>query len=375
MLTLRELNRATLARQLLLDRASVGVTEAVARLGGVQAQEPHPPYLGLWTRVDGFRREDLTAALRRREVVRVTWIRGTLHLVARDDYVAWRQASQPVLTEGLRVLGKRAEGLDVPALLTTARDLLAERPLTFAELRPLLHAAFPAVDERALGFAVRMYLPLAMVPTDHRWGFPSVASFTPAESWLGRPLTGDGDPGPMVLRYLAAFGPASVADVQAWSGLSGLRPVLDGLPLEVLTDERGRELFDVPGAPRPAGDTPAPPRFLPEFDNLVLGHADRTRIVPEAYRDRITTKNLRVRATFTWDGFVAGTWTVERKRGTATLVLAPFEPLPADAVEPLTAEAGRLLGFDADDASRHAVEISPAGSSTGGPAPRRAARA
>jgi hypothetical protein len=214
-----------------------------------------------------------------------------------------------------------------------------------------------------------------MVPTESRWGFPSVAAVTPAETWLGRPLSGDGDPRPMVLRYLAAFGPASVADVRAWSGLKGLEDVLAELPLEVHRDEKGRQLYDVPDAPRPDGDAPAPPRFLPEFDNVVLGHADRTRIVPEAYRDRITTKNLRVRATFTWDGFVAGTWEARRTRGAATLVMTPFEALPADAVAPLTAEAERVLAFDADDASAREVRISPAGSSTTGPAPRRAARA
>jgi hypothetical protein len=320
--------------------------------------------VGLWTRLDGFQREDLATALHRRDVVRVTWIRGTLHLVAAEDYVAWREASQSALTEGLRALGSRAEGLDVGSLLIAARDLLADGPLTFTQLRPLLHARFPEVDERALGFSVRMYLPLVMVPTEHRWGFPSVASVTPAETWLGGPLSAAGDPRPMVLRYLAAFGPASVADVQAWSGLSGLESVLQDLrrQLAVFTDERGRELFDLPDAPRPEGSVEAPVRFLPEFDNLVLGHADRTRIVPKAYRGAVVTKNLRVRATFTWDGFVAGTWEVQRpsRRGAATLVLTPFEPLPAEAVEPLTAEAERVLRFTDDDAETYDVRFAPA---------------
>jgi hypothetical protein len=305
----------------------------------------------------------------------VTWVRGTLHLVSADDYVAWRAAPQPALTDGLRVLGARAEGLDVATLLGRARELLADGPLTFTQLRPLLHAAFPDVDERALGFTVRMYLPLVMVPADKPWGFPSVASVTLAETWLGRPVSGDGDPGPLVLRYLAAFGPATVADVQAWTGLKGLAPVVEALPLETLADERGRVLYDVPGAPRPGGDVPAPPRFLPEFDNLVLGHADRTRIVPEAHRGAITTKNLRVRATFTWDGFVAGTWEIRRTRGVATLTMTPFAPLPAEAAGPLTAEAERVLRFAEEDATSYDVRLSPAGSSTAGPAPRPAARA
>jgi hypothetical protein len=220
-----------------------------------------------------------------------------------------------------------------------------------------------------------MYLPLVMVPTEHRWGFPSVASVTPAETWLAGPVSGNGDPRPLVLRYLAAFGPATAADVQAWSGLKGLAPVLAELALDTLTDERGRVLYDLPGAPRPDGDTPAPPRFLPEFDNLVLGHADRSRIVPGAHRGAITTKNLRVRATFTWDGFVAGTWEIRREKATATLVMSPFEPLPAEAVAPLTAEAERVLRFAEDDATAYDVQLSPAGSSTAGPAPRPAARA
>jgi hypothetical protein len=258
----------------------------------------------------------------------------------------------------LKVLGARAEGLDVGVLLATARDLLADGPLTFTQLRPLLHAAFPAVDERALGFTVRMYLPLVMVPTEHRWGFPSVATFTPADGWLGRPPSGDGGTAAMVLRYLAAFGPASVADAQTWSGLKGLKPVVEGLDLVRFTDERGRTLYDLPDAPRPDADTPAPARFLPDFDNLVLAHDDRTRVIADEHRGLVATKNLRIRATFTWDGFVAGTWTVQRRRGAATLVLAPFAPLPAGAAEELRREGEELLRFAEEDATTYEVTFS-----------------
>jgi hypothetical protein len=358
-LTLRELNRATLARQLLLDRAELGPVAAVARLAGVQAQEPRPPFVGLWTRLAGFRREDLLGALHDRSVVRATMMRGTLHLVTADDYVAWREPAGEVLEAGLRVLGTRAEGLDVAALLATARDVLAEGPLTFTQLRPLLHAAFPAVDERALGFTVRMYLPLVMVPTEHRWGFAAAAAFTPADGWLGRSPGGDGGTAAMMLRYLAAFGPASVADAQAWSGLKGLKPVVEGLDLVRFTDERGRTLYDLPDAPRPDADTPAPARFLPDFDNLVLAHDDRTRVIADEHRGLVATKNLRIRATFTWDGVVAGTWTVQRKRGAATLVVAPFAPLPVGAAEELHREGEDLLRFAEEDATTYEVSFQP----------------
>jgi hypothetical protein len=359
-LSRRRLNRATLARQLLLAREELSVTAAVGRLAGLQAQDPKPPFGGLWTRVTGFHREDLLRALHDRDVVRATMMRGTLHVVTADDYVAWRTPTQAVLAQGARVLGSRAEGIDVPALLGTARELLAEGPLTFTELRPLLHAAYPHVDERALGFTVRMYLPLVMVPTEHRWGFPSVARFTPAEGWLGRSPDGGGGPEAMVLRYLAAFGPASVADAQAWSGLPALKEVVQELELERFTDERGRTLYDLPDAPRPDEDTPAPARFLPEFDNLVLAHDDRTRVIADEHRGAVATKNLRIRATFTVDGFVAGTWEVQRKRTAATLVLTPFAPVPAAALDALAGEGKDLLRFTDDDAETHDVRLAPA---------------
>jgi hypothetical protein len=357
-LSRRRLNRATLARQLLLAREDLTVTATVGRLAGLQAQEPKPPFGGLWSRVAGFRREDLVRALHARDVVRATLMRGTLHLVTADDYVAWREPAQEVLAQGLRVLGARADGIDVVALLATARELLADGPLTFGQLRPLLQAAYPEIDERALGFAVRMHLPLVMVPTEHRWGFPSVAQFTPAEGWLGRSPDGGGAAA-MVLRYLAAFGPASVADAQTWSGLPGLAGAMERLDLERFTDERGRTLYDLPDAPRPEEDTPAPVRFLPEFDNLLLAHDDRTRVIADEHRGAVATKNLRIRATFTWDGFVAGTWRVERKRGAATLELAPFQPLPAGASDALAAEGQDLVRFLEDDAATYDVTVTP----------------
>ncbi|MBI5104604.1 MAG: AlkZ family DNA glycosylase [Solirubrobacterales bacterium] len=349
----RALNRATLARQLLLERAPLDAVEAVGRLGGLQAQEPRPPYLALWSRLEGFAREDLAGALREGAVVRGLLTRATLHVAGREDFLDLRGVLQPVLSAAMTgALRGRDGGLDLDALLPVARGLLEEEPRTFGELRALLAARFPGVDERALGYAVRTNLPLVMVPTADPWAFPRDARFAPAD---GRPR-GAGPAG-LVRCHLAAFGPATAADVQRWSGLKGLAPVLDDLrdELVVVRDERGRELFDLPGAPRPGEDAPAPPRFLPDFDSLVLAHEDRSRVVPDAHRGAITTRNLRVRATFLWDGVVAGTWAVARKGRRATLTVAPFGSLPRRAKGALTDEAERLLAFAEPEASSRTV--------------------
>jgi len=362
-LTRHALNRAALARQMLLDRERVPAVDAVARLAGMQAQEARPPFVGLWARVAGFARAELHAALHAREVVRATFLRGTLHLVGAEDYVAFRTPIQPMLAQALRVLGTRAEGLDVDKLLPVARDVLAAGPQDFTSLRALLQERFPEVNDRALGYAVRTHLPLVMVPTADRWGFPSVARFTLADAWLGRPPAPGETPHDLVLRYLAAFGPASATDVQTWSGLGRMKPVLESLRprLRVFADERGRELFDLPDAPRPDADTPAPARFLPEFDNLLLAYDDRTRIVAEEYRARLVTRNLRVHAAFLWDGLVRGTWKITRKKARATLVMTPFEALPKPAGAALAEEGERLLRFVEEDATDVDVELSAPG--------------
>jgi Winged helix DNA-binding domain len=359
-LTLRAINRATLARQMLLAREAIAPVEAVERLCGLQAQEPRPPFVGLWSRLAGFERDDLRAALDARAIVRATLMRGTLHLVSARDLAAFRAPLQSVLDQAMRALRDRAEGLDIDALLPVARALLETEPRTFNELRSLLLAEFPDVNERALGFAVRMQLPLVMVPTDDRWGFRSVSDFTLAEPWIGKALSVARAPGPLVLRYLAAFGPATAADVQTWSGLQGIGETIGDLrpELRVFRDERGRELYDLPDAPRPGEAIEAPPRFLPEFDSLVLAHADRSRIVADAHRPSLVTKNLRVRATFLWDGFVQGTWTVVRKRKEAELVLAPFVALHRRVVRALSDEGESLLRFVEPDATTFAVRLS-----------------
>jgi hypothetical protein len=318
----------------------------------------------LWSRLAEYDRAGMLAPLRDRALVRAPFLRGTLHVTTAGDYRQFRPALQPVFAGALKVLGDRAAGLEVPAVVAEAeRILVADGPLTFTEVRDRLQAIFPDVNERALGFAVRMNLPVVMAPTADVWGFPSDAAFTPAAHWLGEPVSVEAADSQVTAeflrRYLAAFGPATAADAQTWSGLQKLAPVLRGMRKEllVLRDERGRELFDLPDAPRPDPDTPAPLRFLPEFDHLVLGHADRTRLIPESYRGRIVTKNLRVRATVLWDGQAVAIWRwTVAKRG-ATLTVEPFAPLPRAAVREIGAEGERLLHFVEPDAAAHAVVI------------------
>lgn len=298
--------------------------------------------------------------------MRGTTLRGTLHLHTAADYAAWRPLLQPMLGEGLGLLGDRAAGLDVDAVCAHARTLLADEPRTFAQLRERLAAAFPGVDERALGFAVRMHVPLVMEPTDATWAFPSIARFALADGWLGDAWSGTAAPDgrrELVRRHLAAFGPATVADVQAWSALRDLGPVVEGMrdELAVFRPERGRrELFDLPGAPRPGADAPAPVRFLPEFDNLLLSHRDRTRVIADEHRPAVVTRNLRVRATFLVDGTVAGTWTLERRRGEAAVVLAPLGRLRAADRRALEREGEALARFLEPAAKAHAVRVADA---------------
>ena len=358
-LSVRALNRATLARQLLLAREPVPVTEAVGLLFGMQAQEPKPPFLGLWTRLDGFQVSDLHAALHDRSLVRATMMRATLHLMTGADYTAFRTTMQPGLDSALRVLGDRAKGMDVDEVVPAARALFEQEPRTFNEVRALLQEQFPDVNERALGYAVRLCLPLVMVPTQDRWGFPRSSRFALADDWLGAHPAEESALDELVLRYLAAYGPASAADVQAWSGLPETGAALERLrpDLRVFGDDRGRELFELPDAPRPGEDVQAPPRFLPEFDSLVLAHADRRRVIADEHRPSLTTKNLRVRAVFLWDGFARGVWETEYKRKVATLRLRPFEPLPQAAVGELTQEGEALLRFMEPDAKETIVTV------------------
>ena len=248
---------------------------------GMQTQEPRPPFIGLWTRLTGVRLGRICCRhCTEHEIVRGTLMRGTLHVMSAADYAAYRLTLQPVLTRAMSVLGERSEGLDPEqGAAGGAATAPGASHAPSANCGRSWRAEFPEVNERALGFCVRMLLPLVMAPTQAAWGFPANAEFALAETWVQQPLAPGDETArrSLVLRYLAAFGPATVADVQTWSGLQSLKPVVDALrpQLRVFRDERRKELFDLPDAPRPAEDTPAPPRFLPEFDNLLLSHADR----------------------------------------------------------------------------------------------------
>lgn len=355
-LTRRELNRALLARQLLLSRHGMSAVEVIERLAGMQAQQARPPFTGLWSRLVGFQREELRSLITDRQVVRGTLMRGTLHLLTRRDYVTFRPALQPALSRGMRaILGDRVETFPFQELLAAARQRFAERPRTFTEMRAALLEQYPDADERAMGFAVRTHLPLVIVPEEHAWGYRADGKFALAEEWLGAPMAAELPPHTLVLRYLAAFGPATVADVQAWSGLTGLAPVLKELrpQLAVFHDERKRELFDLPDAPRPPEETPAPPRFVADFDNLVLSHADRTRVIADEHRAAVVTKNGMVLPTILVDGQVAGTWKMARTGKKATLSVSPFSPLSTAIRSELAAESESLMRFLEPDATQY----------------------
>lgn len=359
-LSSKALNRATLARQMLLQREATTPLDALARLTGMQAQAAKPPYLGLWTRLAAFSRLELRNLLQRREVVRATAMRGTLHLLTLSDYAQLRSALQPMLSGAMRAtLRQRAETLDVTVLVDAARSFFEESPRTFTALRAHLMERYPDGDERAMGFAVRTHLPLVMVPDDSPWGYPADSAFAVAEQWIGGPLGEDERPLELVRRYLASFGPATVADAQTWSGLKGLKATFEALKSELMTfrDERGCELFDLPEAPRPDEDTTAPVRFLPEYDNLVLAHSERGRIIADAYRSRIVTANLKVLATFLVDGKVAGTWKTERKGKAATLIIEPFEALASSVREALAEEGLGALRFSEEEAQSFDLKI------------------
>src|SRR5262249_50035730 len=281
---------------------------------------------GLWSRVAGFTRDKLTRAIHAREVVRATLMRATLHLVTARDYRRLRPCLQPMLTKAFARTGDRLGGVDLAAVLARARKHLA-RPITFDELRGLLAADFPKTDARAMAYAVRCSLNLVQVPDEgHEWGYHGAAAFTLADAWIAAAVDGDADPAELVCRYLAAFGPPTVADTQTWSGLARLKaPSAAPRPkLRTSRDERGRELHALPDAPRPDADEPAPARFVPEYDNLVLAHADRTRLMTDAARRALTSKNLQVLPSFLVDGMVAGTWSASTAKGRATLELAPL---------------------------------------------------
>ncbi len=363
LLTRRALGRATLARQLLLRRSEIDVTGAVEHVVGLQAQVPLDPYTGLWSRLERFRPETLSDHLTERRVVRIVVMRGTIHLVTADDALALRPLMQPVLDAELarhRDYAPLLRGVDLEPILETASRLLVEKPLTGPELRAALADRFPAHDAAALAYACRCRLALVQVPPRGIWGRSSQVRVTTLASWLGRPLAAEPSLDEVVLRYLAAFGPASVADVTTWCRLTGMREVVERLRprLETLRDEDGRELFDLPGAPRPGADVPAPPRFLPEYDNLLLSHADRSRFVDERGPAIRRLGGVGYGAVL-HDGLLAGVWRLERDRSTSAAMLAvrlARRPSKRSAAA-IEAEGRRYLRLAAADAGRADVRV------------------
>ncbi|MDV9189937.1 winged helix DNA-binding domain-containing protein [Streptomyces sp. SR27] len=348
----RALNRALLERQFLLGRTDRTPLEVIGRLVAVQAQEPNWPYVGLWSRIDGFTPSGLTALLEDRRVVRSGLLRSTQHLTASEDFRRLRPLLQPVLdrTAGAPHFTRNRTALDPAALVAEGLELLAGGTLSRKELARRLAGRHPGRDGRILAGEVELRTPLVHdVATGDwgSWGNRSAVSVTPAEAWLGRPMvppsSAEGSAAALIRRYLAAFGPAEVKDVQAWCGLTRLGEVVAGMAAELrrYAGPDGRELIDLADAELPDPETPAPVRLLPAFDNVLLGHADRTRIIGDEDRRRVMPGQARVLPTFLVDGRVRGTWSL----AAGTLRLTPFRPLGAADRAALEQEADALLPF------------------------------
>jgi Winged helix DNA-binding domain len=361
-LTRRSLNRALLARQLLLQRTNLTPLQVIERLVGLQAQEPNDPYLGLWSRIDGFRTEQLAQLITNRKAVRTTLMRTTIHLVTARDCLRLYPVMRPVHQRTVyssSADGRDLSGVDMTRLLALGRSLIEQQPLTRAELGPRVAEHFPGQDPAALARAINYMLPIIHVPPRGIWGSAGRTRLTTVDAWLRRPPEGDPTPDAAVLRYLAAFGPAGASDLRTWSGLAGMAAVLERLRprLVCFRDERGRELFDLPQAPRPNPETPAPVRFLPEYDNVLLSHGDRTRIIADEHRRRLITSNGRVYGTVLVDGFVRATWKIQRSATAATLVVETLERLSRPEIAEVKREGAGLLDLAAPDVRDHRLRV------------------
>ena len=343
----RALNRALLERQLLLQRHDMSATDALERLVGLQAQNPNAPYVGLWSRILDFDPDELAELISARKVVRIALMRWTLHAVSARDCLALRPVLQRVMERRMQAcFGRHLAGVELAQLVERGRELVEQQPRSLGDVGQLLAAEWPGHEPRVLAHALTALAPLVHVPPRGIWGRNGRAVQTTAQRWLGRPLERDTDPDELIVRYLAAFGPATVADIRTWSGLSGVRLAVDRLRprLRSFRDEQGHELLDVPDGPLPDPDTPAPPRFLPDYDNAVLAHADRTRIVADPGRRRMAMPK-----TFLVDGFVGGTWRLIRGRGIHALEISPWGVIAREDRIALAEEGIRLLTFIAGD--------------------------
>ncbi|GIG29885.1 winged helix DNA-binding domain-containing protein [Cellulomonas marina] len=377
-LTTRVLGRTLLARQHLLARTDADPLSVVGHLIGFQSQNPSSPYGALWARVVGFTHAALADATADGRVLRLAVVRSTVHAVLAQDAAALAVVSAPRLERDLLGTADRRAGLagtDLAAVARDARELLAAAPLTAAELGPALAARGHAGDPAHLAMVARCLLPLVQVPPRGVWRSPARTRWRPLDvpAGLEEPDVRRAALEGFVERYLAAYGPASVADLQTWSGLTGLRAVVDGMRERLVVRRTapgvgtaaGRELLDVPGAALAPGDVPAPVRLLPDFDDVLLSHADRTRVVPTELRPHLASRNGMPPATVLVDGVVAGAWRVVRertgargaRRERAVLHLQPWCRWTAAQRAEAVDEAGRAVRFWADDADEHAVVL------------------
>jgi hypothetical protein len=358
-LTKKALNRAFLSRQLLLKRNAGTPLEVVEQLVGLQAQAPAAPYVGLWSRIARFDPESLSTLLLDRAAVRLILMRSTVHLVSSADCRWLRPTVEPCLDRTVGpAVWRRLDGVDREELAEYARKLLDQEPRDAREFGKLLRERWPDADLVLLGRAVRAVVPVVQIPPRGLWGRPGQPVYATAETWLGGAL----DPRPaldrLVRRYLAAFGPATVRDIQTWSGLTRLREVVDeAADLVRYTGPDGEELWDVPEGAHPDPRTPAPVRYLAEFDNAVLGHHDRSRIVDPAYQRLLVVRNAVVPGTVLVNGFVRGTWRVRRDRGQALLEVDLFDRVSPRQRADLEAEGARLLAFLAPGVAASEVRV------------------
>jgi hypothetical protein len=356
----RALNRATLARQLLLERSSLDPREALEHLVGLQAQTPHTWYVGLWSRLDDFDAVAFSRQLEDRLVVRLALMRGTIHLVTAADARRLRPVLQSVLDRQLRSNFRRQlVGLDPTLVAADGAAFMTETPRTFGELGDHLLERWPGRDRLALEMAVRALIPLVQVPPRGLWGRSGRVAHTTSEAWLGPSSEAPTTPAELVRRYLAAFGPASVADIATWSGLAGVAEIVDGMraSLATMRDERGRELLDLPEAPRPDPDSPAPVRFLYDYDNLFLSHADRSRVYPQDPYRSIELHPNEIVSGYLVDGVLGGFWRLRRERDAAWLELRPLVRLTRTQERDVEVEGVRLLSFLAVDAADHDIRF------------------
>ncbi|HEU0163542.1 MAG TPA: winged helix DNA-binding domain-containing protein [Thermomicrobiales bacterium] len=365
MLTTRELNRATLARQALIERSDLTPFAMVEHLVGMQAQAPNPPYIGLWTRLGNFNPDDLSGLILDRSIVRIALMRSTVHMVTAEDALLLSPLTRSIAEAHLSQKSFHTEaiaGVDLARLKEIARDLLEQRPRTLNELRPLLGEHFPDSDTEQLAWAVRLLLPLVQVPPRGIWGTGGLPICTTLGSWLGRDLHPEPAIDGIVLRYLRAFGPASVRDAQVWMGLTRLGDVFARLRPQLVSfvNDAGVELFDLPDASRPDAETPVRPRILPAWDNVLISYADRRRMISEEFRPRVFSQNGIIQSTLLVDGFVAGVVTMKRLKKTASVEIELLTTISPDDRELAAIEAHALLAFAEPNAETHEVRFTSA---------------